>query len=115
MHSGIGAIDGIDVAAVVDIQVVGLDRDLAVLVRALANATLVGLVVDGRDVIPDLLRTVRIADIDRAHPGVEMRDEYHAIIVDRREALVGRMRAETSARRAEVAAVLRNGPGGNAH
>src|SRR5688572_28597410 len=75
MHPGIGAVDDIDVAAVVYFDVVGLDRDLAALpAGAAVDAALVGLVGDGRNVKADFLRVEGIADVDRAHAGVEVRE-----------------------------------------
>jgi len=54
VHAGVGAVDDVDIAAVIHFDVVRLDRYLRALVCTLADATLVGLVGDGRDVIRDL-------------------------------------------------------------
>src|SRR5437763_732835 len=91
------AIDDIDVAAIVDLDVVGLDRDLAALFRTLAQAALRGLVGDRGDVVRDLLRVIRITDVERAHAGVEERDENDSPVVDRRHVLVRGVRAEAPA------------------
>src|SRR4051812_36000041 len=75
VQAGVGAIGGVDVPAVVYVYVVGLDRDLALLARASADTAFVGFGRDRRDVEPDFLRVERIADVERAHAGVEVRDE----------------------------------------
>ena len=113
MEPGVGAVRGVDVAAVVDLDVVGLDRHLAALGGARADAALVGLVGGGGDVIADFLRVERIADVERADAGVEVREEQDAVLVDRRHVLAGGMRAETAAAAAEAAALFRHRPGGN--
>ena len=46
MHPGIRAVDGVDVAAVVHIDIIRLDRHFAVLIRALTDAALVGFIGD---------------------------------------------------------------------
>ena len=51
VQTRVRAVDDVDVAAVVHVDVVGLDRHLAALVRACADAALVGFAGDGRDVI----------------------------------------------------------------
>ena len=43
MWSPVGAIGDVDVAAIVDLHVVGLDRDLALLVGTFADTSLVGI------------------------------------------------------------------------
>src|SRR5690242_18065389 len=46
MHAVVGAIDDVDEAAIVDLDIVGLDRDLAALLAALElDAALVGIAV----------------------------------------------------------------------
>src|SRR5579862_2157269 len=97
VHTGIGTVDGVDIAAVVHFHVVGLNGDLAVLVGSLAHAAFIGLVGHGRDVVSDFLGVELIANVDASHAGVEVRDEQHAVVIDRREALVRRMRTEASA------------------
>src|SRR3989442_8807713 len=107
MHPGVRAIDDVDVAAVVDLEVVGLDRHLAALlaIREL-HAALVGLAGFRRNVITDFLRLIRVADIDGAHAGVEPGDEHQALRVHRRLVFVGRVSAEAAATRAEITACL---------
>src|ERR1700688_3772816 len=106
VQAGVRAVDDVDVSAVVHLDVVGLDRHLATLVRASANAPPVGLARHSGDVIPDFLRVEWIADVEDPHPRVEMRDEQHTLVVDRREILVRGMRAEAPAPAAEIAARL---------
>src|SRR5262249_60859297 len=103
-----------DVAPVVDLDVVRLDRDLASLVRSSTHTSLVGFAGDGRYIERDLSGIERSADIDRADAGVEVREEQDALVVDRREILVRGMRAEAPAPAAVVAARLRHGERGGA-
>src|SRR6266849_656470 len=108
VHARVRAIDDVDVAAVVDLDVVRLDRDFARFVRSRAHAPLVGLAGDGWNVERDLFGVERIADIHGAHAGVEMREEQYTLVVDRREVLVRGMRAEAPAAAAVVAVRLRH-------
>src|SRR6202521_6237256 len=101
MHAGVGAIDGVDVAAVVDFEVVGLDGRLAAFGSVgRLDAALVRLVAGRRYVIADLAWMKRVANVDGAHPGIEPCREEGAFGVHRRLVLVGRMRAEAPAARA---------------
>src|SRR5947208_10667232 len=101
VHPGVGAIDRVDVAAVVDLEVVGLDRDLAAFVAGgVLDAALVSLVGRRRDVVARLARGVGVGDIDRAHAGVEPGDEHVFFGVHRRLVLVRRTRTERRAARA---------------
>src|SRR5438094_3098654 len=104
------AVDRVDVAALVDLDVVGLDRDLAALLRPLADAALLGPGRDGGNVIGDLPGTKGIADVECAHPGVEVGEEHDALVIHGSEALVRGVRAEAPAAAAEVAASLGHGP-----
>src|SRR5262245_20942029 len=55
VEAGVGAVDGVDVAALVDLDVVGLDRGLAALLAVLQrDAALVRVLGDRRDVVGDL-------------------------------------------------------------
>src|SRR6266581_4696045 len=110
VHAGVGAVDRVDVAALVDLDVVGLDRGLAALFRPLADAALLGPCRDGGNVIGDLPRTKGIADVECAHPGVEVGKEHDALVIHGSEALVRGVRAEAPAAAAEVAALLGHGP-----
>src|SRR5258705_13241061 len=93
-------IDDVNVAAVVHFDVIGLNRDLAAFVRASSHTALVGLRIDRRNEVGDLLRVEWIAYIKGAHAGVEPRHEQHAAVIDRRHVLVGRVRPESAAARA---------------
>src|SRR6266404_798662 len=97
VQAGVGTIGNVDISAIVDVDVVGLDRHFAPLRRSRTNAALVGFAGDRRDVIGDFLRMIWIADVDCAYAGVEMREEHHALVIDRREVLVRRVRAEAPA------------------
>src|SRR5258708_6870794 len=110
VHAGVGAIDDVDVAAGVGLDVVGLDGGLAAVLAVDFYAALVGLVGDGRDEIADLLGIEGIADVERADAGVEEGDEGHLLVVDGVHALVGGVRAEAAAALAEIAAGLGYGP-----
>src|SRR6476620_6560174 len=56
VHSRAGAIDDVDVAAVVDLGIVGLDRNLSAVLTVHLDATLLRRVGDGRDEIRNFLR-----------------------------------------------------------
>ena len=100
------AIDGVDIAAIVDVHVVGLNRAIA-LPRAIDRDARLGRV--RRHVgneARDFLRLERIADIDDANAGVEVR-EHDQLLVERRVIGVGeRVRAEPAAAMTEVAGLL---------
>src|ERR1700716_355169 len=104
MQPGVGAVDDIDVAALVGLDVVGLDRCLAAVLAVDGDAALVGGGRDRRNEIADFLRVIGIADIERANAGIEEGDKGHLLVKHRRHALVGRMRAEAPAPLAERAA-----------
>jgi hypothetical protein len=89
-------VDGIDVAAVIDLDVVGLDRDLAAVRAVDLDAPRLGLCVDRGNEVRDLARMVRVTDVDRAHAGVEVSEKQDPLVVDRRHVLVRRMGAEAS-------------------
>src|SRR5204863_9127137 len=103
VQAGVGAVDRVDIAALVDLDVVGLDRGLAALLRPLADAAPLGPRGDRGDVIGDLVRMERVADIERAHSGVEVGEEHDAPVIHGSEALVRGVRAEAPAAAAEVA------------
>src|SRR5215472_12046067 len=108
-------VDDVDIAAIVDFDVVGLDSDLAAIRAVDLDAALVGRGGDGRDEVCDLARMVRIANVDRSNACVEVCEKENALVVDGGEVLVRRMRPEASTTRAEVAARLRDREGRNAH
>src|SRR5512147_1539026 len=83
VHAGVRTVNDVDVAAIVDFDVIGLNGDLATFVSAPAYTPLVGLRGHRRNVVADLLRVERIADVDRTHARVEPRDEDDAPVVDR--------------------------------
>ena len=56
VHAGIGAIDNIDVAAVVDFGIVGLNRDLAAVHAIDLETTLVGVLRDCGNIVGGLAR-----------------------------------------------------------
>src|SRR5207249_12175703 len=82
VHARVGAVHDVDVAAVVDLAVVRLNGNLAALVGARSDTPLVRITGDGRNVVPDFPRIERIEDVERAHAGIEVRNEEHALVVD---------------------------------
>src|SRR5579872_2818879 len=89
VHAVVGAVDDVDVAAVVDLDIVGLDHRCAVLLAVLKlDAALVAARRHRRDVGGDLLRAVRVANINRTHASIEMREEHDPLVIDRGHVLV---------------------------
>src|SRR3954470_22896588 len=105
MHPGIGAVDDVDVSALVALHVVGLDRPLAARLAIDLDAARSGPFSNGRDIKTDFARPIRIADVVRPTPGVEPSDEGELLVEDRRHALVRAMRAEPAAARTESARI----------
>ena len=104
MQAGIGAIDDVDISAVIGFDIVGLDRHLAAVLAVDGHAALVGRRRDRRDEIADFGWMIGIANIEHPHAGIEERDERHLLVVDLRHALVGGMRTEPPSALAERAA-----------
>src|SRR5262249_21156465 len=102
------AVGDVDVAAVVDLDIVGHDRGPAAPALGGLHATRLRVPVRRGDVVADLLRIVGIADVHRAHAGVEPGDEHDALVVDGREVLLRLVRAEARAASAEGAVPVRN-------
>src|SRR5262245_58373590 len=75
VQPGIGAVDDIDEAALVGLDIVALDRGLATVLAVDLDASRIGLLGDRRDEEPDLFGPVGIAHVERAQAGVEERDE----------------------------------------
>src|SRR5215470_5353519 len=112
MQAGVGAVDNVDVAAVVHFYVVGLDRRLAALLAIVELYTaLVGIGGDGRNIVGDLLGMVGVTDIDGTHTGVEVGEKHQSLVVDRRHVLVGGVRTEPAAAAAKATRGLRHTPG----
>src|SRR5579872_4562215 len=109
VQAGIGAVDDVDIAALVSLDIVGLDRDLAAILAVDLDAALVGRRRDRWNEVTDLGRMIGIANIERANPTIEPGDERHLLVVDRRHAFVGGMRAKPSAALAEIAASFLGG------
>src|SRR5579862_4579363 len=82
------------------------------LVRSL-SATLGGVLIHGRNVVPDFRRMVRIANIYGTNAGVVVSDEKHAVIENRSETLVRRMRSKHRSATAKISTGLWDCPGGN--
>src|ERR1700685_1340285 len=69
VRAGIGAVDDVDIAAIVGLEVVGLDRDLATVLAVYLDTTLVGIGRDRRNEIANFGRVIGIANIKRANAG----------------------------------------------
>src|SRR5436309_2595445 len=67
VQAGVGAVDHVNVATVVGLHVVALDRDLALILALDLHAALVSRLGDRRNEIGGFLGPVRIADVDRAY------------------------------------------------
>src|SRR5262249_21497584 len=82
MHAVVRAIDNVNITAIVDLDIVGLD-DLGAVLLAIVElgAALVAVRRHGRDVIGEFLRMVWVADIDRPHAGIEMREEHDPLVI----------------------------------
>src|SRR5262249_3049254 len=87
-HTGVGAIDDIDITAIVDVYIVRLNRDFAALVRSGADASFICFAGDRRNVITDFDGLKRIAYVDGADTCIEMGKEKNATVVDRSHILV---------------------------
>src|SRR5207249_7421565 len=72
------------------------------------HAALVRFIGNCRDVVSNLFRPVRITDINRSYPSVEIGHKHDPFIVDRSKRLVTGMCSEAAAARAEIAARLRH-------
>src|SRR4029077_9415745 len=75
MQAGIGAIDDVDITAIVGLDIVGLDRDLAAVPTFDADAALVGRRRDRGNEIADFPGMIGISDVERADTGIEESDE----------------------------------------
>src|SRR5229473_3792238 len=103
---GVRPVDGIDQAAVVHLHVIDLDLYFAVHLINVVDTAAISLGGGGRDVVGDLARAVGVAHVEHPHPGVEPGEEHQPLVVEGREVLLGRVRAEAPAAGAEVAARL---------
>src|SRR2546422_11488937 len=80
MQAGIGAVDHVDVAAIIDLDIVGLYGELAAVGPIDLDAAWLRLRGDRWDEIRDLARVIRITNVDCAHAGIEMRDKQDAAV-----------------------------------
>src|SRR5439155_1460389 len=101
-------VDDDDVPPVLDVDVVGLDRNLTGRRVVVIAAPRVRVGRGGRDVERDLHRIEGIANIDSPHTGVEPREEHDAPVVDRREVLAARVGPEAAAHLTELLRGLRH-------
>ena len=63
VHPGVGAIDNVDIAAIIDFDVVCLNGHFATLAGFDLDAALIRLARGRRNIVPDLTRPVWIADV----------------------------------------------------
>src|SRR5439155_5076000 len=111
VEAGVRAVGQVHEPTIVHLDVVGLDGDLAAAgavrragrrANLRSHAALGGLRGRSWDVERDLAWRVRIANVDGTDARVEVRDEHHLAIEDRRERLVARVRTEAAAALAEL-------------
>ena len=98
VHAATRPVDDVNVAPVVDLDVVRLDDELAAIRE--------GIGVRGRDEVADFLRRVRLTDVDRPHARVEPRNEHDLLVEGRVDVLVRGVGAEPAAPATEVSARL---------
>lgn len=112
MHPRVGAVYDINIPALIDLDVVGLDGEIADLHGRLARgdcdirAADVGVSRRGRNVVCYLFWAERIPDIDCPHPGVEPRDEGQLSVEEVSEIFTARMSSKATTAVAEVTAVF---------
>src|SRR5450756_800326 len=83
VHAGIGTIDNVDITAIVDFGVIGLDRDLAAVHAIDLDTALGGVLADCGNIVGGLARRERIADIHDSQAGIEPGNEYQALVINR--------------------------------
>ena len=109
VQPGIGAIDKVDIATVIDLNVIRLNRHLAGFPTTGARDTaLIGFVSNGWDVEGYLRGAIGVTDVYSPHASVEIGDEHEAPIVDWRKRLVAGVCPKTSTACAEITTGLWN-------
>src|SRR5262245_44790921 len=112
MHTRVGAVYDVNKPAIIHINVVSLNSEVADLHGRLARSDRnrrtahVGVSRRRRDIIAYLLGEERIPDVDRAYPCVEPRDKDQFPVINVGEILATSMGAEATTPVAEVTAVL---------
>lgn len=112
MHPGVGAIYDVDVSALIDLDIVGLDGEVADLHRRLArgncNVRAADIRIGGRgwNVIAYLLRAEWISYIDRPHSCIEPRYKDQLSVEKIGEIFAAGVSAEATTPVAEVTTVL---------
>src|SRR5271167_2729239 len=104
MKSRIGAIDNINVTALIGFHIVGLNRNLAAFLPINPNAALIGRFRDAWNEESHFLRMVGVAHIDRPHTRIEETYKSKFSIKVGCHALIGRMSPEAPTALAEIAA-----------
>src|SRR5215510_6153531 len=102
MRPGVGAVDDVDVPAIIGRKVVGLNRDLAFLDAVDRRAAKIGIVGGGRDIETHLLRVKGVANIDSPYSRVEVGDEHDFLVERWAEFLLGGMGTKAPAAVAEL-------------
>src|SRR5262245_21114260 len=88
VHACVRPVDDVNVASIVDLDVVRLDRDLTPLFGTRPDTTLIGFFCYRRDVVTNLSGLQRVAHVESANTRVEVGDKENPAVVDRREVLV---------------------------
>jgi hypothetical protein len=114
VEAGAGAIDDVDIAAVVHFDVVGFDDGFAGLARSGGIAGGLRFGGDGGNVVADLGGMEGVSNIHGADASVEVGEEHDAAVIDGSKAFVGGMRAEAATAAAEMTAGFGNAEGGDA-
>src|ERR1700694_4229409 len=91
MQAGIGAIDDVDISALIGFDIIGLDRDLAAFPAFDRDAPLVGGRRDRGDEIADLTRMIGIANVERPHAGIEKAAQDQPSLADRDDNMPNRI------------------------
>ena len=84
MQSGVGPIDEINQAPIVDVNVVGLNCSLALFDAVDRGTTLIGIGCRRGNVIPHFPRLERVSHVDNPHTRVEPRQRLHLLVERRR-------------------------------
>src|SRR5437867_11522616 len=102
MYASVGAVDDIDITAIIRRKVVRLDGDFAGGRVVVIGAPIISSFVGRGDIEGHLLRVKRISDIDSPHARVEVGDEHDLLVEGRTEFLLGGMGTEPPATVAEL-------------
>ena len=91
MHSGVGAVDNVNITAIVRFHIIGLNRHLAAVLTLDLHATLIRVIGDRGDEKPHFLWLERITNIQCPNSAVEIRYGGDFVPEYRCETFVGGM------------------------